>query len=251
MPARTLHSFYLAAFCGLLLICVPCMAAAQVVGTVSKVQKQAQVGSTPAASGTPVNMNDVVTTGEGARLQITFRDETSLTLGENARIVVDRYVYNPASSTGVLSLNASLGAFRFATGKISEMTNKQVTVTTPAATLGVRGTEFWSGIVPGYDTYGVLLISSTGKVDVRNPAGGVTLSKQGEGTDIPPSLKADQPPSPPEIWTADKMAAALSTTQFGFALLTPNLLPAALLAAAIIAVIQDDDDDKRDLVSPN
>jgi len=185
MPVRKLHSFYLAALCGLLLVGVPCMAAAQVVGKVTRVQKQAQVGSTPAANGTPVSMNQVIRTGAGARLRITFRDGTSLTLGENARIVVNRYVYNPASSTGVLALNASRGAFRFATGKISTMSNKKVTVTTPVATLGVRGTEFWSGTVPGYNTHGVLLLSKTGKVDVRNRAGSVTLSRQGEGTDLP------------------------------------------------------------------
>ena len=111
MPVLKLHSLCLAALCGLLLVGVPCMAAAQVVGSVTRVQNQAQVGSTPAVSGTPVSMNQVIRTGPGARLRITFRDGTSLTLGENARIVVNRYVYNPASSTGVLALNASRGAF--------------------------------------------------------------------------------------------------------------------------------------------
>ena len=69
-----------------------CVSALAAVGTVTSVQKSAQIGSAPAKSGMPVNMNDVITTGPGARLQITFRDETQLTLGENARVVIDRFV---------------------------------------------------------------------------------------------------------------------------------------------------------------
>src|SRR6185312_4856225 len=70
-------------------------ALADAVGRVSKVQNQAQVGSTAAAVGTSVHMGDALKTGANARLEVTFRDETHLTLGENARVVVDRYVYNP------------------------------------------------------------------------------------------------------------------------------------------------------------
>jgi len=70
-------------------------ALADSVGRVSKVQNQAQVGSIPAAVGTSVGMGDTLRTGANARLEVTFRDGTKLTLGENARVVIDRYVYNP------------------------------------------------------------------------------------------------------------------------------------------------------------
>src|SRR3990170_5055962 len=73
-------------------------AAAAAVGTVTKVQNQAQIGGTAAAVGTPVNMNDRLLTGAKARMEVTFRDGTVLTLGENAKVVVDRYVYNPGQS---------------------------------------------------------------------------------------------------------------------------------------------------------
>ena len=239
---RVRHITTLACF---LLVCGSADAYAQVVGAVSKAQKQATIGSAQAEVGTPVSMNQQVRTGPGARLQITFRDETVLTLGENATVVVDRFVYDPESSTGVLALNAAQGALRFTTGKLSGMTNKDVTVTTPQAALAVRGTEFWAGFVPGDYQFGVLLLS--GRVDVENSVGSVTLANPGEGTDIPPPVKVDYPPSDPYIWPPDKVARALATTQFGLALGPLNLLPAAIL---IPFFAQDDDNDRPRPASP-
>ncbi len=163
-----------------------CAAAAPVVGTVTKVEKQAQIGSTTAVVGTPVHMKDKIRTGRNARLQVTFSDDTTLTLGEDALVVVDRYVFDPDASTGILALNVSRGALRFATGKLGKMKNKDITVATPGAALAVRGTEFWAGLIDLQ--YGVLLLSKTGRVDVSNSGGEVTLSAPGQGTDIPPAL---------------------------------------------------------------
>lgn len=239
MQARKSLRPYLAAFFCLLLTFGVSVAEAQIVGSVTKVQKQAQIGSTPAETGTPVHLNDEIRTGPDARLQITFRDETTLTLGENAQVVVDRYVFDPSSSTGALALNASQGALRFATGKLGSMRNKDVTVTTPHAALAVRGTQFWAGFIPGDYQYGVLLISETGAVDVENTVGSVTLAEPGEGTDIPPPLKEDSGPVDPYIWPEDKVARALATTQFGLAFGPQNLLPAALIAIPFI--VREDD----------
>ena len=70
-------------------------AAGPAVGMVTKVENQAQVGTEAAAVGTIVHMNDSLRTGATSRLQVTFRDQTNLTLGENASVVVDRYVFDP------------------------------------------------------------------------------------------------------------------------------------------------------------
>ena len=156
-------------------------AAAESVGVVTNVQNQAEIGATTATAGTPVHMNDRLHTGANARLRITFRDNSVLTLGENANVVIDRYVFNPDKSTGQVALNATRGAFRFAGGKIEQMREKKVTVTTPVAAMAVRGTDFWAGHIDGQ--YGVLLLK--GRVRVSNRAGAVTLSHPGWGTDIP------------------------------------------------------------------
>jgi hypothetical protein len=155
--------------------------AAESVGSVTKVQNQAQIGSATAVVGSPVHMNDRLRTGANARLQVTFRDGSLLTLGENANVVVDRFAFNPGQSKGEVALSATRGALRFAGGKIEQMASKKVTVTTPQAALAVRGTHFWAGTINGQ--YGVLLLN--GKLGVSNRAGAVTLSRPGWGTDIP------------------------------------------------------------------
>jgi hypothetical protein len=177
------------------------------VGLVNKVENEAQVisasGATSATVGTPVHMKDELRTGANGRLQVTFRDNTVLTLGEHASIVIDRYVYDPDHGIGETVLQATKGAFRFATGRIKELKDHKIAVSTPVADIGVRGTEFWGGPL---DKYGVLLLK--GEVSVSNQAGSVVLSKPGQGTDIPSPLDA---PGAPSAWPADKVARAIET----------------------------------------
>ena len=140
-------------------------ALADSVGVVSKLLNQATIGGRAAAVGTPVQMDDELRTGAGARLQVTFHDQSQLTLGENARVVIDSYVYNPKKSSANVVLNATRGAFRFAGGKIEQMHQKNITVNTPNAALAVRGTHFWAG--PIYGKYGVLLLNGNVRVSKR------------------------------------------------------------------------------------
>ena len=135
------------------------VARAASVGMVTKVENQAQIGSSPAVVGSVVQTNDQVRTGPKSRLEITFRDNTKLSLGENAQVVIDRFVFNPDESTGELVLSTGAAAFRMVTGKIGEMQNKKINVSTPFAALAVRGTDFWWGPVEGQN--GALLVSNS------------------------------------------------------------------------------------------
>ena len=110
-----------------------------------------------------MQMNDELSTGPKSHLEVTFSDDTKLTLGENAKVVVDRYVFNPDKSVGELALSTSAAAFRLATGKISEMQDRKINVATPFAALAVRGTDFWWGPINGH--FGALLVSNS-RVDV-------------------------------------------------------------------------------------
>src|SRR5262245_58069550 len=102
------------------------------------VVSQAHVEIQPASVGTLAHMNDELRTVAKARLQVSFRDSTQLNLGENATVVVDRFVYDPDAGAGEVVLKTGVAAFRMATGKISEMQNKKITVAAPFATIGVR-----------------------------------------------------------------------------------------------------------------
>ncbi len=178
------------------------------IGVVDKVENEAKIvtGDTAitAIIGTPIHMRDELRTGAEGRLKITFRDETVLTLGEKASVVIDRYVFDPDGQVGETVLQATKGAFRFASGKIKDLKQSKIAVSTPVADIGVRGTEFWGGPMEG--DYGVLLLE--GEVTVSNQAGSVTLSAAGQGTDIPSPL---DPPGAVKPWAADKIARAVAS----------------------------------------
>ena len=74
------------------------------VGAVDRVENEAKIVAgdtvTPATIGTPVHLRDELRTGPEGRLRITFRDDTLLTLGENASVVIDRYVYDLDQNVG-------------------------------------------------------------------------------------------------------------------------------------------------------
>jgi hypothetical protein len=87
--------------------------------------------------GIDVQANELVTTQAKDRAHLVFLDGSSLTVGPNARVIIDRFVYDPASNTGDLTINASRGVFRLVGGRISKQ--KPIVITTPASTIGIRG----------------------------------------------------------------------------------------------------------------
>jgi len=87
--------------------------------------------------GVDVQASEIVTTGSNDRAHLLFLDGSSLTVGPQARLTIDKFVYDPNNKTGALAINASQGVFRFVGGKISK--TAPVTVVTPSATLTIRG----------------------------------------------------------------------------------------------------------------
>ena len=87
--------------------------------------------------GVDVQANELITTSANDRAHLMFLDGTSLSVGPNAQLTIDKFVYDPATKTGDLAINASKGVFRLVGGKISK--TNAITVTTPSSTIGIRG----------------------------------------------------------------------------------------------------------------
>jgi hypothetical protein len=81
--------------------------------------------------------NERIHTTEAGSTQIIFLDQTSLTIGPNSDITIDQYVYNPSSGSGNLAVRIGRGVLRLIGGEISH--GDQIRITTPTATLGIRG----------------------------------------------------------------------------------------------------------------
>jgi hypothetical protein len=81
--------------------------------------------------------NELITTEKDSATKLTFLDETSLTLGPDSSVVLDRFVYDPDPSKASFVMTATQGIFRFASGKLPKNAYR---LHTPAATIGIRGT---------------------------------------------------------------------------------------------------------------
>ena len=88
-------------------------------------------------TGDTIFQNQHIRTGRDSAAQLLFRDETSLTMGPNSALVLDKAVYDPEKHVGEITVRATSGAFRFISGS-SPSTN--YTINTPAGTVGIRGT---------------------------------------------------------------------------------------------------------------
>ena len=86
-----------------------------------------------------VAQNELIATAADAASEIEFVDGTKLTLGPRARVVLDKFVYDPDPSKGAFFLSVSEGVFRFVTGT---MAHQSYSIKTPNGTIGVRGTVF-------------------------------------------------------------------------------------------------------------
>lgn len=89
--------------------------------------------------GSSVRTLEVLATDSAGRLRVQLFDRTLISLGPRSRVRLDRFVVKSNGSAAEVLLNATRGAFRFASG-ISE--SRAYRITTPAGTLGVRGTRF-------------------------------------------------------------------------------------------------------------
>jgi hypothetical protein len=112
------------------------------IGVTAAVNPQAQ-GTPPERSSRTLNVgldmfkNERVVTGPEGKTQLLFIDGSALSIGPNSDVVLDEFVYDPASGNGKLAMTATKGVFRLVGGKLSK--NEAVTLKTPTATIGIRG----------------------------------------------------------------------------------------------------------------
>ena len=186
-------------------------AAQEAIGAVSRIQGGASGtrGTTTQALGPNASVfpNEVVTTGDAARVEVMLKDNTRLTLGENTKLTLNTYVFDRAAGLGTIKFEVA-GVIRFLSGQVSKLAQASVNVTTPVANIGIRGTEFWAGPIDN-QALGVFLLN--GAVTVSNAAGARTLSQPGQGTNIAASGAA---PGPVTLWPSDKVNRALAAVTF-------------------------------------
>lgn len=182
----------------LALLAVPCTVreAAAKVGVTSATDgdplgKPPQEAERVLRIGVDVQANELITTNANDRAHLLFLDGSSLTVGPNAQLTIDKFVFDPNTKTGELAINASKGVLRLVGGKISK--NAPITVTTPANTVGIRGgiaildvkaNQTDSVFVFGKD----MTVSAGGQTQVATRAGSMIVTNLGGPPGLPTIL---------------------------------------------------------------
>jgi hypothetical protein len=128
---------------------------------------------------------DEVRTGQG-RLAVEFIDSTVLKLTEHSKVIIDNYIFDPDPSKSKMALKMASGTARFITGKLGKIDKKNITIRTPSATIGIRGTDFTTTV----DELGRSLIillpnedgTSSGEITVETWAGVEVLNQPFQAT---------------------------------------------------------------------
>lgn len=88
----------------------------------------------------PVFLGDKVSSQLRSSLQVLLKDNSTFTVGPQCDMVIDKFVYDPKKNNNTLSAKVKKGMFRFTSGNVSKTNPQQVNITTPTATMGIRGT---------------------------------------------------------------------------------------------------------------
>jgi hypothetical protein len=162
--------------------------------------------STPSGVNTAVLMNDTIITAR-AKARLEFDDKTTVNITEQSKITIDEFVYDPKAGSGKLAMKMVQGTARYASGQIAKNSPQNVNVTTPTATVAVRGTDF-SMTVDELGRSLVMLLPScdaggcvTGAILVSNEAGSVLMDTAYQTTIVTSLTSA---PSSPVIVTIDQ-----------------------------------------------
>jgi hypothetical protein len=96
----------------------------------------------PATVGAVVQAGDVVVTGPDGSVGITFLDNSLLSAGPNSVLAIDRFAFDSTTHQGSFESSLKKGTLAVVSGKLAKQSPDAMKVKTPAAVLGVRGTEF-------------------------------------------------------------------------------------------------------------
>lgn len=154
--------------------------APQSVGVISSLQGSATVtrkGTTAAVQVKgEIYKGDVLKTGPSTTLGIIFDDETTFSLTANASISVDDYLYEEGGSGNKANFKFVQGTIAFVANAVAH--TGDMTLTTPSATMGIRGTTGLVTVGPGSATTGADAIKlypdadgKVGRIEVRGRDG--------------------------------------------------------------------------------
>ncbi|BBD09959.1 FecR domain-containing protein [Desulfovibrio ferrophilus] len=172
-----------------------------IIAATGQITAQSAEGARPLEPGNPIYAGEVLTTGPDSSVEVKFLDDSVLSQGPNSSLTVDQYIFDPIEPSASSMLTAlSKGTFRLVTGKIADNNPDGISLETPLASIGIRGTGVDLHITEAGEKYGVFQYDSLDLV-VSTDQGTRFITQAGLLVDVAPSgaLGAPRPYTPQEI----------------------------------------------------
>jgi hypothetical protein len=96
----------------------------------------------PAVPGLKIIAGDTLGTGRDGSLGVILRDDSSLSIGPESRLVLRSFLFAPSEGKYDLAARISRGSMAYLSGLIGKLAPKKARFETPTATIGIRGTRF-------------------------------------------------------------------------------------------------------------
>jgi hypothetical protein len=135
--------------------------------------------------GTAIYEGDIVETDASGAVNITFADESSFAVSNNAKMAIDEFVYDASNHDGDNKFSVLRGLFVYTSGLIGREDPDDVQINTPVGSIGIRGTII-TGFIPGEGSEQPAQISVIeGAIVIHSLDGSnLTLSQQFETVEI-------------------------------------------------------------------
>lgn len=161
-------------------------------------------------TGDLIYLNDEITTGENANIQILLQDQTVFSMGPNSAIIFDEFIYDPQSGAEPsLTATVTKGAFKFISGKVSQSNPDAMTLKLPNAVASIRGTAV-AGQIRDDGSSDLLLLSGAITVSSASNQNDVDIFTSGWGVSISALGLAGEP----EQFSPDQINSIISSVEF-------------------------------------
>lgn len=94
------------------------------------------------AEGDPIFKSDVLITKVGSSAGIVFEDGTTIAVDQNTECNIKDYVFEPETNAYAFDLYFKKGKAIYNSGRIGKLAPDKVSLETPHAIVGTRGTHF-------------------------------------------------------------------------------------------------------------
>ena len=121
----------------------------QLVGIVGAASGVVKTETRELKPGDKIYLNETIFSGAGSGTQILLLEQSTFTIGEDSEVVMDTFVYDPATNEGKIVASVKQGSLKVISGLISKNNPDNLTVEVPEGTLGSRGTEFQTIVSKG------------------------------------------------------------------------------------------------------